>query len=160
VPGAEQFAGAVLDRFRNPAISHALLDILLQATTKVRVRLVPMIERSIGANGRVPQSLAFGFAAFLHLMRGDLHRSRRARGLMMPVDDQGARLHFLWSGLADGADARIGDVVEAICRDVTLWGIDLAALPGFRDAVTDHLSRIATHGMSDALEHHLAADVA
>ena len=44
VEGAAEFAEAVLDRFRNPHIRHALIDITLQATMKMRVRVVPSIE--------------------------------------------------------------------------------------------------------------------
>jgi hypothetical protein len=42
----------------------------------------------------------------------------------------------LWGG----RDA--GDVAGAACAEVELWGVDLSSLPGFREAVADHLARL------------------
>ena len=159
VEGAEEFAEAVLDRFRNPHIRHALIDITLQATMKMRVRVVPSIVRSAARSGQVPPSLAFGFAAFLQYMQGGVQASRRAQGLPVPADDQGVRLGALWEGFPADANAPVGDLVSTICGDSTLWGTDLTAIPGFALAVTDHLSCIRSQGMHSALERHLAAPV-
>ena len=80
VPDGEAFARDVLDRLRNPFIRHALIDITLHGTAKMRVRVVPSIVRYYARTGRVPASLAFGFAAHIALLRGDLHAERRALG--------------------------------------------------------------------------------
>lgn len=157
VEGAGEFAEAVLDRFRNPHIRHALIDITLQATMKMRVRVVPSIERYASRNGQVPPSLAFGFAAFVQYMQGAIQASRRAQGLPVPADDQGVRLSAMWEGFSADANAPVGDLVSAICRDSTLWGADLTAIPGFAAAVADHLSCMRSHGMSAALERLLSS---
>ncbi len=158
--GAEAFAEAVLERFGNPFIRHALIDITLQATMKMRVRVVPIVEKHIERTGAVPQSLAFGFAAYLLFMQGRWQASRRTQGLAVPVDDQGARLHALWSVVPDDAAAPVGELVWTAGRDRSLWGVDLTTLPGFCDAVAHHLWRIRSQGMGAALEHHLASFVA
>jgi tagaturonate reductase len=157
VEGAEEFAEAVLDRFRNPHIRHALVDITLQATMKTRVRVVPSVQRYVERTGTAPQSLAFGFAAFLNLLQGSFQASRRERGLSVPADDQAAPLHALWKGFADGASAPIGELVFDACANRELWGADLTTIHGFPEAVSDHLSRMREHGMASALEHHLAS---
>ena len=157
VEGAEAFAEAVLDRFRNPHIRHALIDITLQATMKVRVRVVPSIQRYVARNGRAPQSLAFGFAAFLALMQGSFQASRTQQGLPVPADDQGARLRAAWAGFPDDASVPVERLVASICSDVTVWGTDLTEIPGFCGAVSGHLWRIRSSGMAEALDHHLAA---
>src|SRR5687768_17156226 len=51
VPDAIAFAHEVLDRFGNPHIRHALLDITLQGTTKMRVRVIPSIVRHAERTG-------------------------------------------------------------------------------------------------------------
>ncbi|MEP6732782.1 MAG: tagaturonate reductase [bacterium] len=158
--GAKEFAEAVLDRFQNPFIKHALIDITLQATMKMRVRVVPIVEKYIGSVGTVPQSLAFGFASYLLFMQGRFQTSRRAQGLSVPVDEQGEALKSLWVVVPDDSDAPVGELVWAACRDKNLWGIDLTTLPGFCEAVADHLWRMRAQGMSAALDHHLAASVA
>jgi tagaturonate reductase len=156
VEGAEEFAEAVLDRFRNPHIRHALVDITLQATMKTRVRVVPSVQRYVERTGVVPQSLAFGFAAFLNLLQGSFQASRRARGLPVPADDQAAPLYALWKAFPDGASAPVGELVFEACRNRELWGWDLTMIQGFPEAVSDHLWRIREQGMASALEHHLA----
>ncbi|HEX8212259.1 MAG TPA: tagaturonate reductase [Longimicrobium sp.] len=150
-PGAERFAREVLDRFANPFVHHALWDITLQGTMKMKVRVVPSILDYAQRNGSVPDSLAFGFAAYLLFMRGDLHAARAAQGLPVPRDDQAERLRALWSK-AGGANA----VARPACADETLWGTDLTQVPGFADAVARHLARMDREGVPAALEAHLA----
>jgi tagaturonate reductase len=157
--GAEQFAEAVLDRFQNPFIRHALIDITLQATMKMRVRVVPIVLMTVERTGTVPQSLAFGFAAYLLFMQGRFQASRRAQGLPVPVDEQADKLHSLWSVVPDDAAAPVGELVWSVCRDTSLWGVDLTAVPGFCEVVADHLWRMRSQGMGTALEHHLASTV-
>ncbi len=155
--GAMAFAEAVLDRFRNPFIKHALVDITLQATMKMKVRVVPIVHKFIERTGTVPQSLAFGFAAYLSFMQGRFQASRRERGLPVPADDQADTLVAYWGDAAEDASASVGEVVWAICHDTNLWGVDLTMLPGFCEAVADHLWRMRSTGMGAALEHHLAS---
>jgi len=153
--GAGEFAEEVLERFANPFVRHALIDIMLQATMKTRVRIVPSIVAYAEREGRVPPSLAFGFAAFLAWARGDEQRARRAAGLRMPADDGAERLSSLWAA-HDGAP----ELVRAALAERDLWGADLAAIPGFADAVAEQLGRIRADGMRAALDHHLAARAA
>ena len=156
VEGTNEFAEAVLDRFRNPHIRHALIDITLQATMKMRVRVVPSIQRYVARHGRVPQSLAFGFASFLMYMEGRFQASRRQQGLAVPADDQADRVQAFWNGFPEDTCAPVDELVRAACRDVSLWGTDLDQVPGFCAAVADHLHRIRSKGTASALDHHLA----
>jgi tagaturonate reductase len=153
--GAADFAEAVLDRFRNPFIRHALVDITLQATMKMRVRVVPSIVAHGARTGRPPQALAFGFAAFLLLMRGERQAERRAQGLSVPADDGAARLTRHW--LDAGGDVQ--RLTRVVCADTQLWTADLSAVPGFAEAVADHLRRVETSGIATALDHHLTTPV-
>ncbi|MBV9775328.1 MAG: tagaturonate reductase [Gemmatimonadetes bacterium] len=155
VPGAEAFAHEVLDRFANPFIRHALIDISLQQTMKVRVRIVPSILRYAERNGRAPASLAFGFAAFLLLARGEFQDRRRAAGLPVPADEQGDRLRAYW-GTVHGRDAAaLEGLVREVCADTALWGTDLTEVPGFVEAVAGCLARMERDGVPAALEAHL-----
>ena len=88
----EEFAAEVMDRFANPYIRHALIDITLYATTKMKVRVVPSIVAFHARMGRAPSSLAFGFASYIAFMRGEFHDERRAIGLPVPDDSAGARV--------------------------------------------------------------------
>jgi tagaturonate reductase len=152
VPEAEAFAQDVIDRFANPYIKHPLADITLYGTTKLRVRVVPSIVEYHGRTGRVPQSLAFGFAAYLAFMRGDLHAARA-----LPADAEGARVTGDWKFVAYHSDDAVAAFVRRICANVSLWGTDLTRIAGFAEAVTDHLVRILRQGIAPALDAHLTA---
>jgi tagaturonate reductase len=152
VEGAEQFARDVLDRFANPFIRHALFDITLQSTMKMRVRVVPSILRFSETHGRVPEALAFGFAAYLLFMRGDLHQRRRSSGGSVPADDQAEHVRALWTSRPDPDEEALRDLARQACADTELWGVDLTTVPGFADAVALHLTRAHNDGITAALE--------
>jgi tagaturonate reductase len=146
VPGAEEFAHAVLDRFANPYIHHALVDITLQQTMKMRVRVVPSIVDNVRRCGRLPRSLVFGFAGYLEYMRV-------ATG--GPADDQGASVRARWERVDDSPES-VAALVRDVCADTSLWTCDLTTLPGFAPAVTTELLRIRDQGALGALETHLS----
>ncbi|AHG87915.1 Mannitol dehydrogenase domain-containing protein [Gemmatirosa kalamazoonensis] len=156
-PGAEQFARDVLDRFSNPFIRHALVDITLQATMKTRVRLVPTIERYAAAHGAAPPALAFGIAAYLLLQRPEHDALRK-------TDDQAGPVRAAWAGLApagaipdDRRDEIAAELVRCVLSDVALWSTDLTAVPSFGVSVTASLLGMLRDGVPAALEALLAA---
>ncbi|HEX8943577.1 MAG TPA: tagaturonate reductase [Gemmatimonadaceae bacterium] len=154
-PGAEEFAAEVLERFANPYIRHALIDITLYGTTKMRVRVVPSIVDHFRRVGRPPTSLAFGFAAYLAFMRGDLQAERRTTGLVVPEDGEGDRIRDAWLDVDPHSDASLSLLARRVCADKTLWGADLSLLNGFADLVGEHLVRIIRQGIQPALDAHL-----
>jgi tagaturonate reductase len=151
VPGAEQFAREVIDRFANPFLQHLLWDITLQGTTKFRVRVVPSILDYARRTGTAPRALALGFAGFLAFQEGALHARRRAAGESVPADATGDRVRVHWSGVDGTADA-LAAFVHAVAADVELWGADLSLVPGFVELVTDHLVTIRSRGAVAAVE--------
>lgn len=137
-PGAAEFARETMDRFANPYIRHALADITLQQTMKLRVRVVPSIVSFTAKTGRAPRLLALGFAGYLLFMHPDTPAERR-------TDDAGERVTGHWAGVGDG------EAVRRILADETLWGTDLTAVPGFAAEVTRQLARIREVGVRAAL---------
>ena len=152
VPDGEMFARETLDRLANPFIRHALIDITLHGTAKMRVRVVPSIVRYWARTGRVPSSLAFGFAAHTALLRGELQAERRALGLPVPEDSEGDRIRAAWCPVDLSSDAAIAELARVVCADETLWGDELSAVDGFADAVAEHLVRIVRQGVECALD--------
>lgn len=153
--GAEQFARDVFDRFSNPFIRHALLDITLQATMKMRVRNVPTIIRYAEKFGGAPDSFAFGLAAFLSFMRGEVQDAARTRGVKVPADDQAGKLRELWRSAVPGGEGALRETATAFLSDRTLWEEDLSTVPGLAEAVAENLIRIERDGAREALSEHL-----
>ena len=150
VPGAEAFAREVLDRFANPYLHHALWDITLQGTAKLRVRVVPTIVEYARRTGQAPRAIALGFAAYLAFQRGDLHAARRAAGQSVPADAAGDSVRERWNGVGDDP-AALTAFVRDMCADQELWGADLTTVPGFAEQVGDHLVRIRQDGAPAAM---------
>ena len=145
VPEARGFAHEVLERFSNPYIRHALVDITLQATTKMRVRVVPSIVRYAERTGWPPVSLTLGFAAHLLLLREEPARA----------DDRGEHVRALWLKCGDDEAA----VARATCADVSLWDTDLTRVPGFAGLVSEYLSAMRRMGIGSVLDTVASSDL-
>ncbi|MEO1130997.1 MAG: hypothetical protein AAFX05_14995 [Planctomycetota bacterium] len=61
VPGVEQFASDVLERFANPFAAHKLSDIAAGTEAKIQIRLVPTVT----AMGAAAACISLGVAAWL-----------------------------------------------------------------------------------------------
>lgn len=159
LPGAEQFAREVLERFANPFVAHSLMDITLHGTAKISLRVVPSIVSYTKGHGHPPPALCLGFAAFLFFQRGDIQSQRARAGLPVPPDDAGQKIRSQWGKFGD-SDESFAELARAVCRDSTLWGIGLTTVPGFVDALAFDLAAIASNGSRSALVSHLAGGVA
>ena len=151
VPGAEQFAREVMDRFANPFLQHSLFDITLQGTTKFKVRVVPSILDFARRTGTSPRALALGFAGFLAFQDGSLQAQRRAAGESVPADATADRVRAHWAGVEDSIDG-LTSFVRTVAADTALWGTDLSAVSGFVEQVAEHLHTIRSRGAVAAIE--------
>ena len=147
-PNAATFAREVVERFSNPCLAHSLFDITLHGTAKMRVRVIPSIVDFVEKEQRVPALIAFGFAAFVLFLRGDLQHLRRASGLPVPSDEHGLKVRELWHA---GPDRSPRAVARDVCSDESLWGIRLDRIPGFEESVAAHLTRMEEIGVRAAL---------
>ncbi|HVT40654.1 MAG TPA: tagaturonate reductase [Gemmatimonadaceae bacterium] len=150
VEGGEAFARDVLTRFMNPFIRHELADITLQATAKIRARIVPSVRAYAARTGRAPSSLALGFAAHLLLVcehgPGDRHPVSHA------ADAAAGRIRAAWELADRSSEAGLHAFAHSICADAELWGEDLARLGGFGDTVGEHLALVRRDGIRAALD--------
>lgn len=154
---AERFAEAVLERFRNPYLEHRLLDITLHQTTKLHARVVPSILRYYEKSGRLPASVAFGFACFLVLVRGSSAATGDEDRYTLR-DEHASFFARLWDELEDESAPALRHLAETACQQEQFWGVRLDdAVPGFAGAVAGHLENLLHEGARPALEAHLDA---
>ncbi len=117
------YRAALLDRFENPAIRHALAQIAADGSQKIPVRILPTLRAEVAA-GRVPSGATRVIAAWVvHL-----------RGTGAPVKDVRADEVV---GLVGGSAA------EAVERVLAHLAPDLAGHTGVRDAVLAHVEELA-----------------
>ena len=145
------FAGKVLDRFRNPHIKHKWISITMNYSSKMKMRVLPVLLKHYEQHQEVPQRIALGFAAYLLFMRATHKKAAQYFGEYKDAsyliqDDQAEIFYKRWAGLTTAA------LVKEVLGD-TYWGTDLNALNGFRQAVTDQLNLMMNNGVKDALEH-------
>jgi tagaturonate reductase len=139
------FANIVLDRFRNPYLQHQWLSISMNYTSKMRMRNIPLLQRYYQLQGKAPQAMATGFAAYILFMnceekRPGLYVGRRGE-VEYSIQDESAH-HF--SRIWKNADA--GEVVKAVMGNKAFWGQDLNELPGWTKLVTAQLELMQREG--------------
>lgn len=141
---AIRFAVAVLDRFRNPYIEHRWLNICSQYTSKLRMRVLPVLLHYYQRMQQVPALISLGFAAHLLFMRG---------GEYYEIQDEYAALYReQWQQYPTGI------LVKNTLADSAIWGQDLTLIPGFAQAVTIMLNALMKEGAAAYLDR-VAAEI-
>jgi len=148
---ADTFAVKVLDRFRNPGIEHQWLSITMQYSSKMQMRIVPVLLQYYQVFNTVPQNMALGFAAYILFMKavkekdGNYFGERNAD--LYPIkDDKAAYFYEKWKKVKPDS------IATAVLQDLNLWGRDLSTLPGFADAVQEKIEEINERGMATVLQ--------
>jgi tagaturonate reductase len=147
----EDFAANVLDRFRNPYIEHQWISITAQYSSKMRSRAIPVLLHYFSLYKSIPENMVTGFAAYICFMKAVKEEKGtyfgRMNGSYYPIqDDKAYYLYDKWQTIKPSLMA------NSVLRDVTLWGYDLAALPGFANAVQEKVNEISELGMAAVLD--------
>lgn len=147
----EEYAAHVLNRFRNPFMNHYWKNITLNYSSKVRMRCVPLILNYYKNNNTVPPLFSLSFAAYLYFMKAVKKEGGAFYGVLngeyyLLEDDEAALFYSLWQ------KKNPGTLVVEVLKEKPLWGDDLTLLPGFSQAVTDHLNSIINTGMKKTLQ--------
>ena len=143
--GATEFAEAVLERFVNPFIQHALLSISLNSVSKFKARVLPTLLDYQQQKGTLPEMLTLSFAALIAFYKGSERHSAK---------DEAEVLHFFKDVWEKAEPAREGvlALVKTVCARLDFWGMDLNEIPGFAEKTTEYLHHIQTQGMRQTLE--------
>jgi len=145
------FAGKVLDRFRNPSIEHHWINISLNYTSKIEMRIVQVLLRYAELYKTIPENMALGFAAYLVFMRAvkldnDIYYGN-FNGADYPIKDPKAGYFFeQWKNYL------VPQVVKNVLSNASLWNADLAAIPGFAGKVTENVEEILQYGMLEVIQ--------
>ncbi len=148
---AQAFAAKVLDRFSNPSIEHHWINISLNYTSKLEMRIAQVLVKFAELYKTVPANMALGFAAYLVFMKvvkqeNDIYYGN-FNGSDYPVKDPKAGYFFeQWK------NSDVSVVVTNILSNTALWNTDLAALPGFAEKVTENVQDILQYGMKSVLQ--------
>ena len=148
---AATFGQKVLDRFRNPNIEHFWLSITMQYTSKLKMRVLPLIKNYIEQKGTVPENMSTGFAAYLLFMKatrtdGGKYYGNANGAEYQITDDEAPYFYHVWK------KENPAEVVESVLANHLLWGSDLNALPGFAETIVFKLQSMIDQGVSLVFE--------
>lgn len=151
-------AEAVKDRFKNPFISHRLLSIMLNSSSKFVVRDLPAILDYHEKFGELPKRLVLSLAALISTYRegetsGGVFRSSR-NGEPFEIRDDRAFLDFavgVWENYLPTQEESLR-VATAFLSNSSIWKRDLTEIPGLLDMVDGCLLDITSNGMRFAME--------
>jgi tagaturonate reductase len=143
----EKFAFKVLERFRNPFLQHKWINITLQNTMKMRNRNMPVILRYQQLHSGTPKYMATGFAGYLLFMKAvkkedGVYYGKRGDQYYPINDDQAAYFYHLWNG-----DLSPDILIHQVLSNKDLWGEDISTFTSFREAVSEKLTEMLTHGV-------------
>jgi tagaturonate reductase len=144
------FAGKVLDRFRNPSIEHHWINISLNYTSKLEMRIVQVLLRYAELYKSVPENMALGFAAYLVFMKvvkanGEVYFGN-FKGTDYPIKDPKAGYFFeQWKSYP------VQQLVINVLSNTSLWNADLTTIPGFAERVTENVEDILQFGMQEVM---------
>jgi fructuronate reductase len=124
----------VLERFANPALRHRTVQVGMDGSQKLPVRLLGTVRDRLAA-GAVPRYATLAVAAWMSYVA----RGRDVRGRSLPLDDPLA--DRLRAAAADGGDDP-KRLVGSLLGIQEIFGPDLADHDGFRTALVDHVARL------------------
>ena len=147
----EEFAAAVIDRFNNPYVKHALLAISLNSVSKWRARCMPSFLGYIEKYGTLPKRLTFSLAALMAFYQGDEIRDGALIGTRngeeYRIMDDAAVMEFF----RDNCRKETSEFVKTFLARSDFFGQDLNEIEGLTKTLVAHLNDIKENGMRSAL---------
>ena len=147
----EEFAQAVIGRFNNPYVKHALLSISLNSVSKWRARCMPSFLGYVEKTGELPAHLTFSLAALMAFYTGTEIRDKaligHRNGQEYQILDDMEVLEFF----RDNCQKETREFVAAFLGTENFFGQNLNKVAGLTDAVTAYLDDIKANGMRAAL---------
>ncbi|MFD2255629.1 tagaturonate reductase [Luteolibacter algae] len=156
IPGDQEylqkFSEKILERFYNPFIRHPWLTISLNSMSKWETRVLPSLLDARKNTGSIPPRLALSLAALLAFYRGKRNEESydcKDNADIIELYDK------VWSGY-DGSPQGLRQLVETVLGYEKNWKMDLNAIDGLTDAVTEKLGRILEIGAYEAMKETLS----
>ncbi len=151
------FANAVITRFNNPYVKHALLSISLNSVSKWRARCMPSFLEYIEKEGKLPTHLTFSLAALMAFYTGTEIRDKALIGHRNGEEYQILDDAYVLEFFAENSSKEAAEYTHAVLSNESFWGQDLTKLAGVEAAVAGYMADIRTLGMRGAMEKNFKA---
>lgn len=151
------FANAVITRFNNPYVKHALLSISLNSVSKWRARCMPSFLEYIEKEGKLPTHLTFSLAALMAFYTGTEIRDKALIGHRNGEEYQILDDAYVLEFFAENSSKDAAEYTHAVLSNESFWGQDLTKLAGVEAAVAGYMADIRALGMREAMEKNFKA---
>ena len=152
---AMAYSETVLDRFRNPYINHEWLQVTSNYTSKIKLRLLPILKKLYAQNNKIPKLVAFGFASYLRFARPVKKINNQYYGEYEQTDylinDEHAEFYSKVWAIGD-----IHELVNIILGQTEIWEEDLNRYIGFADIVAEDIRSISKMGIRQTLKNKIS----
>ncbi len=140
-----EFGRKVLDRFRNPWLQHQWLSITMQYSSKLAMRVLPVLNKYYELFHKPPELISMGFAAYLLFMRPVKKEEDKYFGILdnqyyLIHDDRADYFYGLWE------ERSVDSIVKKILSNESFWNEDLTRLEGFEASVAGKLKSFIRRG--------------
>ena len=142
------FAGAVIERFKNPFVKHYLMSIALNSISKFETRDLPTLLEYVNRKGQLPKKLVFSLAALIKFYAG-----KRGEEEIKLADDEDVLQSFksLWDNF-DGTKEGLNSIVNNVLSWDNKWKMNLNNVKGLTNLVTYYLDKIENQGIKEAIK--------
>lgn len=151
------FANAVITRFNNPYVKHALLSISLNSVSKWRARCMPSFLEYIEKEGKLPTHLTFSLAALMAFYTGTEIRDKALIGHRDGEEYQILDDAYVLEFFAENSSKDAAEYTHAVLSNESFWGQDLTKHAGAEAAVAGYMADIRALGMRGAMEKNFKA---
>lgn len=153
----KDFAQAVITRFNNPYVKHALLSISLNSVSKWRARCMPSFLGYIEKTGSLPKHLTFSLAALMAFYQGTELRDNALIGNRNGeeyriMDDEAVLAYFVGN-----CNKETSQFVKGFLSNTEFFGQDLTEIAGLTEEITKYLNEINQNGMRKTMEEYFKA---
>jgi fructuronate reductase len=141
-PDTAAYADALIDRWRNPAIRHSLIQIAMDGSRKLPQRFLGSLYDNLAVGRPAPRTM-LAVAAWTRFASG-----RDLDGAPMPVSDPiSARMAAI--GAAAGAD--LAAMVDGFLALTDVFGVDAKQNQQLRDGLLVALTDLHMFGVNEAV---------
>ncbi|GMA62867.1 tagaturonate reductase [Alicyclobacillus fastidiosus] len=142
-----EFAGSVVDRFKNPFVHHELDSITLNGLSKIRVRLLPTLYEFYQNHERVPALLSAAIAAQLLFYRNADNPTER-----WTIRDDAEMVQMIADIWSEETAVGLEATISMLLGKTELWNQDLNEIDGLREGIAAFIRSARAHGTISALE--------
>lgn len=155
----EHYIASVLNRFDNPFVKHDLTALGLNAFSKFKIRVLPILDKWRDSGKEVPAYIAFSLAALIIYYKPFqpldeehfISRREEEEYTVREKKEAVSALHRAWEQYT-GDEQSVRKVVSTVLDDEQLWDNKFTEWKQLSEAVTGHVQEISAKGMRKTLQ--------